>query len=139
VRRARRSSHKGLKAELNVTPLVDVVLVLLIIFMVVTPFMKKGPRVDLPSARTSDSVKQNPAPVILTVTAEKALMLGGQELPRDQLEAVMQRVLQGSPTVEIYVQGDKSLRFKDVKSVLDACHKAGAKRLSLATRELKGG
>ena len=126
----------SLKAELNVTPLVDVVLVLLIIFMVVTP-MLKNTAVELPRAHTVEKVRQAPAPISITVTVDKALLLGAEPLPQAQLVPVMQRVLAGNPNVEIYVKGDKRLKFKDVKTVLDRLQQAGAKRLALAAAEEK--
>ncbi|MEW5854643.1 MAG: biopolymer transporter ExbD [Myxococcota bacterium] len=130
----------GLKAELNVTPLVDVVLVLLIIFMVVTPMMHKGPAVELPRAGTSE--KSQPgggAPMVLSVTREQRLFLGDDEVDLPQLTARIRAHLGANPNAEVVVQGDRRLRFKHVQQVLDACSAAGARRLAVATQEAKKG
>ncbi|MEW5853440.1 MAG: biopolymer transporter ExbD [Myxococcota bacterium] len=131
----KRPAHGGLKAELNVTPLVDVVLVLLIIFMVVTPFLQKGRAVDLPRARASEVNKSHSHAIFLTLTAEKKLLLDRTEVAQAELVNVLTPILAQDPNVEVLIKGDRSLRYGDVRALMKACHQAGARRVGLATRD----
>ena len=66
-----------------------------------------------------------------------SLLLGSEPIPRNQVQTVMARVVASNPTANIYVKGDRRLKFKDVKTVLDDLHAAGAQRLALAASELR--
>jgi biopolymer transport protein ExbD len=128
----------GVRAELNVTPLVDVVLVLLIIFMVVTPLMRSAHGIELPKARSVQKASQRPGHVTLAITLGKTLMLGKREVKMELLGMEIRRLVAENPDTEVLVQGDKRLKFKEVKEVLDACHSAGVRRLALGARETTG-
>jgi biopolymer transport protein TolR len=126
----------GIKSEINVTPLVDVVLVLLIIFMVVTPMLQRGKDVTLPKSKQTSSSKPND-PLILSVTPDKKMYLEKDEYDADGLQKKLKAELQYNGTKPILVKGDSSLTFGDVRKVLSLANKAGAKSVNLGVEQLK--
>jgi biopolymer transport protein TolR len=123
-----------MQAEINVTPLVDVCLVLLIIFMVMLPTMINGVPVDLPETRHSDAVKDTPLPI--TVKSDTTVYVGTAIVHREALASELQRQHDAAPSRGVAVRGDKRVAYGEVVSVLDACRKAGwddVKLVSLAT------
>ena len=127
---------KGLRAELNVTPLVDVVLVLLIIFMVVTPLLQKGRAVELPRARASISEpRRNASHVLLSLTSDRRIILDRNEIQEDDLQRVIAGLVAGNPNLEVFIKADTRLKYGDVRKLMKRCTEAGAKRVALATRD----
>jgi biopolymer transport protein ExbD len=130
----------GVKNEINVTPLVDVVLVLLIIFMVVTPMLQRGKDVTLPKAKhPSEASKEKVAedPLILSVTPDKKMYLEKDEYDEAGLEKALSDEVEKSPSRVILLKGDASLQFGDVKKVMVIASKAKADRISLGVEEEK--
>ena len=133
-------SKGGPKSEINVTPLVDVVLVLLIIFMVVTPMLQRGKDVTLPKAKqTSDEKKGATSdPLILSVTAEKTSWVESDQYENDlDLQTRIKTELQKEPGRRILLKGDSSLTYADVRRVMQVSQKAGAKSVALGVEEIK--
>ncbi|WP_437604092.1 ExbD/TolR family protein [Sorangium sp. So ce590] len=130
--------QKGLKSEINVTPLVDVVLVLLIIFMVVTPMLQRGKDVKLPQAAKVDEEKKEVDPLILSVTLEKTVWVENDPYDEAGLAARLTREFAANSGRKVLVKGDQRLSFGDVRRVMETARKAGAKSVSLAVEELKG-
>lgn len=128
---------KGIKADINVTPLVDVVLVLLIIFMVITPMLQRGKDVTLPIALKSKANAANNAdPIILSITKDRKLFLEKDEFPT--AEAISQAVkttLDTNPSKAILLKGDQSLQVEDVRKLMLALQKSGAKGVKLGVEE----
>ncbi|MFO0723987.1 MAG: biopolymer transporter ExbD [Myxococcota bacterium] len=129
-----------MRSEINVTPLVDVVLVLLIIFMVVTPMLSRGVKVELPETAHHDKV-QDTEQLMVSVAADKRVFIDTDFVEPDQVEGAMRKVLderrRTGKTGEIHVRGDKSLTYGDMRKVLEDIHKAGATQVALATDEEK--
>ncbi|MGK3962420.1 ExbD/TolR family protein [Sorangium sp. So ce118] len=130
--------QKGLKSEINVTPLVDVVLVLLIIFMVVTPMLQRGKDVKLPQAAKVDEEKKEVDPLILSITLEKTVWVESDQYDDVGLSERLTREFAAQPGRKVLVKGDQRLTFGDVRKVMETARKAGAKSVSLAVEELKG-
>jgi biopolymer transport protein ExbD/biopolymer transport protein TolR len=130
-------SGKGVKAEINITPLVDVVLVLLIIFMVITPMLQRGKDVRLPGVHAPDKAKEEGDPLILSVTQEKKTFLEQDELAEAALEAQLKQEFVASPNRRILLKGDERLTYGDVRKVMEVARKSGAKGISLGVEELK--
>ncbi|MGK3984017.1 biopolymer transporter ExbD [Sorangium sp. So ce136] len=130
--------QKGLKSEINVTPLVDVVLVLLIIFMVVTPMLQRGKDVKLPQAAKVDEEKKEVDPLILSITLEKTVWVESDQYDDAGLAERLTREFAAQPGRKVLVKGDQRLTFGDVRKVMETARKAGAKSVSLAVEELKG-
>jgi biopolymer transport protein TolR len=117
--------------EMNVTPLVDVVLVLLIIFMVTTPLLTRGLDVELPRAGTGD-VKEAPA-VTLVLTRDGRLLLDEREVTLSDLPARL-RALGGPDGLDVvYFRGDRGVAYGAVVEVMDAMKAAGVRQLGMIT------
>ena len=117
---------------MNVTPLVDVLLVLLVIFMVVTPMLKRDLPIDLPVAATGSEQDVPPDQVTLTATADGRLLLNGIAIDEARLgEALADRPI-------VFLEADRSLSYARVVDLLDACRAAGVARIGVVTREDRG-
>jgi biopolymer transport protein TolR len=128
----------GIKANINVTPLVDVVLVLLIIFMVVTPMLQRGKDVKLPQAHHAATDKKNAAdPIIVSVTPDHAMWIERTQYDEQGFEDELRRTYAKTPNKRLLIKGDQSLVFKDVRNVMALARKAGAKSVALGVEELK--
>src|ERR1700756_1764571 len=99
-------SSQGIKAEINITPLVDVVLVLLIIFMVITPMLQRGKDVHLPKANKQDEEKKQADPLVLSVTSDKRLFVESTQVDDSALESQVQAELAKQPGRKILLKGD---------------------------------
>jgi len=130
-------SGKGVKAEINITPLVDVVLVLLIIFMVVTPMLQRGKDVRLPQVHKPDSENKEGDPLILSVTQDKHIYLEQSALDEDGLTEQLKAEFAREPNRKILLKGDDRLTYGDVRKVMEVARKAGAKGISLGVQEFK--
>lgn len=119
-------------SEINVTPFVDVMLVLLIIFMVTAPMMQQGIDVDLPETTTQD-IRVREEPLILTVQKDGKIFLGRREIPVDQLTEKMTAILEGLDRKEIFLRADRAAQYGIVAKALASARKAGATRLGMVT------
>lgn len=120
--------------EINVTPFIDVMLVLLIIFMVAAPLATVDIRVDLPAS----SAKPQPRPekpVFLSVKADKQLYVGEQAVSADQLTSVLDQRTQANKETTIFFQADKSVDYEKLMSVMDTLRKAGYLKVGLVGME----
>lgn len=129
---------KGIKAEINVTPMVDVVLVLLIIFMVVTPMLQRGKDVQLPKATKVDEEKKGGTdPIVVSVTTDKRIYIESDSYDDEGFETELQKKLVSNPGQRILLKGDQALVFEDVRRVMNLARKAGAKSIALGVEEVK--
>ncbi|MEW6434099.1 MAG: biopolymer transporter ExbD [Myxococcota bacterium] len=128
---------RGVKSDINVTPLVDVVLVLLIIFMVITPMLQRGKDVKLPRAMKVEAEKQGADPIIVSVTPDKSIYIETDKYDDEGFQAELQKKLLAKPGERILLKGDQSLTFDDVRRVMNLARKAGAKSISLGVEEVK--
>jgi biopolymer transport protein TolR len=127
---------KGIKNEINVTPLVDVVLVLLIIFMVVTPMLQRGKDVRLPKANKTDETKK-PDVVVISVPSDGTIWFETTAVSKESLRDKVAESLRKDPEQKILLKGDESLKVKDVRIVMAEAKAGGAKGISLAVEEVK--
>ena len=117
-------------AEMNVTPLVDVMLVLLIIFMVAAPMMTVGVPVNLPRTAAARTAASNP-PLILTVAPGGKLYIGKEEVTEDALTQRLIAQHETDPEAPVHVRGDRSVPYGDVLRVMGRVSRAGIARVSL--------
>jgi len=128
--------RKSANPEINVTPLVDVVLVLLIIFMVVTPQMESGESVDLPSIMFPDEdAKGKLDPIELTYTASGRYLLLKEEIPEDRLEERLQQMHEAEPNRRLVLRGDMGLQYGDVRGLFGVAERIGFPGISLMVSE----
>ncbi|XXF79516.1 biopolymer transporter ExbD [Myxococcaceae bacterium GXIMD 01537] len=129
----------GPKSDINVTPLVDVVLVLLIIFMVITPMLQRGKSVELPKAKEIEKAKPDAKDdsIILSVTPDKKIYMETDQLDEKALEDKLRLEIAKDPSRKILLKGDNSLQVADVRKVMDIARKASAKSIALGVEELK--
>ena len=120
------------KSEINVTPFVDVMLVLLIIFMVTAPLMQQGIAVDLPDTTTQPLRIQN-EPLILTVDESGAYHLGRREIAGAELREKLEAIFEGRDSKEIFLRADENVAYGFVVKALAAAREAGATRLAMVT------
>jgi biopolymer transport protein TolR len=117
-------------ADINVTPLVDVMLVLLIIFMVAAPLMNVGVPVDLPKT-TADPIQGQDEPLVVSVKAKGEVFLGDTEYSVDDLIGKLKAVQSEKPDQRIFVRGDKAVDYGRVMEVLGALRAAGFTKAGL--------
>ncbi|PHM63158.1 TonB system transport protein ExbD [Xenorhabdus ishibashii] len=120
--------------EINVTPFIDVMLVLLIIFMVAAPLATVDIKVDLP-ASTAKPQPRPEKPVFLTVKADKQLYVGEQAVDRDNLSLVLDKTTQSNKDTTIFFQADKTVDYETLMSVMDSLRKAGYLKVGLVGME----
>lgn len=125
-------SQSSLESNINVTPLVDVCLVLLIIFMLVLPAMVNGVPVKLPAAAHGDPGTP-PRQLAITVKDDGTVYLGTEVRRREQVSAELQRIHAQSPDRPVAVRADKTLKYGEVMEVLDWCRGAGFSDVRLVT------
>jgi biopolymer transport protein TolR len=130
------SNRRGVKNDINVTPLVDVVLVLLIIFMVVTPMLERGKDVQLPKASVQDEEKEGEA-VVVSVMSDRTVWLETSKVPTAGLRSRLAEVVAKTPDRKILIKADETLQVQDVRPVMTAAQAAGAKGVSFAVDDEK--
>jgi TolR protein len=116
-------------AEINVTPFVDVMLVLLVIFMVTAPLMMAGVPLDLP--KTTAARRQPRDLVIVSVTKDGAVFLEDEEVPAAALVARLKELHRADPDATVYVRGDRALAYGRIMEVMGQIGQAGFARVSL--------
>jgi biopolymer transport protein ExbD len=132
-------SHQALNADINVTPLVDVCLVLLIIFMVVTPMLQKGVPVNLPVTEDPDKTPDTEKQLQISVKADGSVYLGPNVVRKDQVESALKEIQQRTPDREIAVKGDRLVKYGDVLDVLKSCRDVGFNDVGLVAQPKKSG
>ncbi|MFM8269995.1 MAG: protein TolR [Pseudomonadota bacterium] len=119
-------------SEINITPFVDVMLVLLIIFMVAAPLLESGISVQLPKAATK-SIPMESDPVVLTITKEKKLFLGKNEISKDALESKLKDTFKKREQKEILIRADTELAYGVVASTMALVKNSGIHKIGLMT------
>ncbi|TBR11076.1 MAG: biopolymer transporter ExbD [Lysobacter sp.] len=128
----------GPMAEINVTPLVDVMLVLLIIFMITTPLMHHKVPVELPQAKLDKQSETAPPvpPVTLTVKEDGSVFWNDEPISRGLLESQLAVTAQRAPQPQINVRGDKTTKYSVLKELIDIAQRQGMRKVGfVATKE----
>ena len=120
------------QADINVTPLVDVMLVLLVIFMVTAPLLAAGVKVDLPQARTAEPLEPK-APIVVTVGKGGELWLGRDEIAPDRLVEAVKAALGGDRARVVRLNGDKDAAYGDVVAAMDRLATGGVTHIAILT------
>jgi biopolymer transport protein TolR len=128
--------NRSLMGDINVTPLVDVMLVLLIIFMVTTPLMEQGIPIDLPQTKTT-SIDPSEKQMVLVITKNKDIFLGKEKLTRKTLEKKLVKALRKTKRREVFIRADKVVPYGFVAEVMAQIKSSGITRIGLVTEPLK--
>lgn len=131
----RGNGHKKLVSDINVTPLVDVMLVLLIIFMITAPMMTQGLDVDLPET-TSKSLRQEENPVVITIDKDGIIMLDKIEVSRPFLKQQLANSPVEKKNEPIYLKADKNVSYGLVVGVMADIKDSGFDKLGMITQPL---
>ena len=134
---AKRDEGKKVNSNINVTPMVDVMLVLLIIFMVITPMLNNKVNVDLPTepnAKVMDNANKEDA-VTVAVTRDGKIFLGGDQVQPDDLGPKITAKQEKNPDKTVYLRADNRARYGRVMDAVDGIRGAGVSQLGLLTEK----
>ncbi|MCK4536138.1 MAG: protein TolR [Desulfuromonadales bacterium] len=132
----RESRRRSALAQINVTPFVDVMLVLLIIFMVTAPMLEKGVDVALPEVENAPNLAAAKQPLIVTVTRKGDLMVGKNPVEStEKLIPVLQQILASREDKTVYLEADRKVPYGRVVQVMAAMKKAGVAKLGMVAQE----
>lgn len=130
---------QGVRSDINVTPLVDVCLVLLIIFMVVTPMLQKGVDVSLAATVNPTKMPENAKQLTMAIKQDGAVFVSQNWVPKENLEATLAQIHESTPDKEVMIKADRRLKYKDVRAVMQLINEAGFSRVGLVTEKRKTG
>jgi len=123
--------HQSALSEINVTPLVDVMLVLLIIFMVAAPMMNRGIDVDLPATASSDPLDEQR--IEITLDTRGQLWLGDRQVHEEFLRSEMKRLAQARPGAGVFLRADEKTAYGSVLRIMDLIRTSGVTKIAMIT------
>ncbi|HIC90513.1 MAG TPA: protein TolR [Syntrophaceae bacterium] len=129
--------NKRLLSDINVTPLVDVMLVLLIIFMVTAPMMMQGIDVNLPETRSQAFESHNEAPLVITITEKREILLNDYKTDLGTLGKKLKAICGNRAHKEVFLRADKRVPYGFVVKVMDRIKNAGIEKLGMVTEPLE--
>ena len=128
-----RRGRRAFNAEINVTPFVDVMLVLLIIFMITATALQRGVEVNLPKAATSNLTVPKTTPLLVTVTADEKIYISETEIELEELTSKLLAIAGEGYEERIFLQGDTSANYGSVVEVMTQLKNAGFTNIALVT------
>ena len=137
-------SRRSVLSEINVTPFVDVMLVLLVIFMVTTPILYQGIKVSLPQTVSSKIPVKNQKKITVTLTGSEKIFLEDSSYPLSQVATALGKLMKAEGMTPedglVFLRADKSVKYESVVKVIDEIKKTGIQKLSLVTesKNIKG-
>ena len=138
-RRTRFDEAGSMQAAINITPLVDVVLVLLIIFMVMAPQMQKGPDVNLPATAKPTQQGANQNRILVSVDGASRLWINDQPIDAEQFGDHLRAAVAAQPESRVVIRGDAKLNFREVRQVMLAVEQAGFRGVGLIAERAGAG
>ena len=128
----------GIKSDINVTPLVDVMLVLLIIMMLVAPMLQQGVAVKLPSARNTVDKPEVQGQTVIAISKDKQLYLNAHLVQGGELSTKITELLENSKDKVVLIKADEEVEYGAVMSAMDQLRQAGVEDIGLITERIKG-
>ena len=125
----------AVKSDINVTPLVDVCLVLLIIFMVVTPLLQSGRAVQLPETDKPEKMPEGAKQLSVAIEHDGSIFLGDKWIPEDQLMATFQDIHERTPDKNVVIKADRRIKYAEVRKVMKVLNQAGFPGVGLETHK----
>ncbi|WP_072393915.1 protein TolR [Hyphomicrobium sp. CS1GBMeth3] len=136
-RRRSRRSRSAPMSEINVTPFVDVMLVLLIIFMVAAPLLTVGVPIELPQSQ-GKQLESNHEPLTVSVSSNGDVFIGETQVPLDEISEKLKAIAKNGVDEQIFVRGDKGITYGTVMRVMGRISAGGFKKVSLVTEVEEG-
>lgn len=136
TRSGRRSSYTKM-SEINVTPFVDVMLVLLIVFMVTAPLLTAGVPIDLPKSQAKQIQDEDNKPIEVTVSNDGKIFVGETEVEMERLIALLSAMTNNDPDRRVFIRGDQKLAYGQVMEVIGAINKGGFRKVALISAPSK--
>ncbi|MCK5883065.1 MAG: biopolymer transporter ExbD [Bacteriovoracaceae bacterium] len=124
---------KGMISEINVTPLVDVMLVLLVIFMITAPLMLNGIKLDLPKTKEVNPINLSNTQVVLSMTKTGEYFIGNDKYLYDELVQIVRGMFEKNRTTTLYLRADSMIRYGKVASMMSYLKKEGVTNIALVT------
>jgi biopolymer transport protein TolR len=128
----------GLKADINVTPLVDVMLVLLIIMMLIAPMLQKGVDVKLPLAANSSDKPETQEQTVVAITADRRIYLNGIPTRDDDLRTQIEAVMEDTKEKLVLIKGDEEAPYSAIMAAMDRVREANIENIGLITEKKTG-
>ncbi len=127
------SATQAPMAEINTTPLVDVMLVLLIIFIITAPLLTHSVRVELPRAASSPT-NDKPQTLQVSIDVDNRVFVGSEAVDRDSLETRFREAVARDPNVELHLKADRGTRYESVAETMSAARRAGLSKIGFVTQ-----
>jgi biopolymer transport protein TolR len=131
-------SKGGLKADINVTPLVDVMLVLLIIMMLIAPMLQQGVSVKLPQASNTADKPETQDQTVVAVTSDKRLYLNGVPIQEGELQSKIQTLMETKKEKVVLIKGDEEAPYSAIMNAMDRLREANIENIGLITERKIG-
>jgi biopolymer transport protein ExbD len=126
----------AVRSDINVTPLVDVCLVLLIIFMVVTPLLQNGVDVNMPGTREPEKIPEGAKQLTLAIKADGNVFVNQNWVPKEVLMATLKEIHGANPDRNVVIKADRVLKYKEVRSLMQTINEAGFGGVGLITTKV---